>query len=154
MLYYAYDKRDVGKRAPKDKKLSLSGLKRMNEKMMEMMKAREEKRVHSYDCDLYYYESTIPESGMSIFAGKNYSKGEEIVRDSNKLCVDCFLFLFFPVVCVKPINLDRQNICFGDAMCLCACANVFQNSIVSKPSSFFVCFLLYYQSSLLFCGTW
>ena len=45
------------------------------------------------DCDLFLAKSSIPETGLGLFAGKNYSLGEEIVSGSKYICIYTFILM-------------------------------------------------------------
>lgn len=84
MLLVSYMYQDVGRPNP-DNKSSLGKLQSMKKSMNEALKQaaslhpRIEPRL---DCDLFLAPSAIPNGGISVFAGKDYSKGEEIVSPS------------------------------------------------------------------------
>jgi len=40
---------------------------------------------HEGDCGLFYARSSIPRTGLGIFAGRNYSVGDEIVSNGKKI---------------------------------------------------------------------
>jgi hypothetical protein len=64
---------------------SLGSLKKYQKKMMDSMVSEDRKRLYRYDCPLFLAPSSIKETGLSIFAGKNYSQGDEIVSSQSHI---------------------------------------------------------------------
>jgi hypothetical protein len=75
---------DLSKQA-KGSSPSLGSLKKYQKKMMDSMVSEDRKRLYRYDCPLFLAPSSIKETGLSIFAGKNYSQGDEIVSSQSHI---------------------------------------------------------------------
>jgi hypothetical protein len=81
LFFISFEMSGTGDVDPKKKKSNtLSELKRMRMYLAKHLKERSINRVERYDCNLFLARSSIPGSGLGIFAGKNFSQGEFLVR--------------------------------------------------------------------------
>lgn len=81
MLFIAWVYSDVGQPVDitKEKPGSLASLKHYKKLMEKTLSKKKRNQIYRYDCGVFLTPSSIKGTGVGIFAGKNYSQGEEIV---------------------------------------------------------------------------
>jgi hypothetical protein len=62
-----------------DNKGALGRFDKMRKAISTVLEQHMDRYPERQDCDLFLFKSTIPTSGFGIFAGKNYTVGEDIV---------------------------------------------------------------------------
>ena len=93
MFLISWELEDVGKPSTDPKKKSpLSQLKQMKKTLSKQFAEKLSiNKIERWDCDLFVTKSSIPNVGLGIFAGKNYTKGDVIV---SLFSLHFFVFLF------------------------------------------------------------
>ena len=81
MFLISWELEDVGKPSTDPKKKSpLSQLKQMKKTLSKQFAEKQSiNKIERWDCDLFVTKSSVPNVGLGIFAGKNYTKGDVIV---------------------------------------------------------------------------
>lgn len=92
LFIYIAIKYETGKsKTDEDVLTSQGSFQKIRQSLSSALEKHMERNPERRDCDLFLSKSTIPVSGFGIFAGKNYTNGEDIVSRPGPLCVKCLL---------------------------------------------------------------
>jgi len=79
LFLVAWSTSGIGGEKEVQKKKSIQQLQEDLRKQFELAHAREQARKRTMECDLFLASSSIPGTGLGVFAGKRYELGDEVV---------------------------------------------------------------------------